>query len=153
MLRLLNASEKLTKRRLLQADRVLCESALQMTMSTQSFRSCPQCGANVPVARKRCGCGCNLKKGRGRPKGTTRLKGYGIGTSGGDLWVPQQRRGMVLVPVGGDLLVPSRLEGYSVCPGEACLCQLLTNLLPVYKFVRKCIMLAKNNVMSVLAPI
>ena len=27
----------------------------------------------------------------------------------------------------------SRLEGYSVCPGEACLCQLLTNLLPVHK--------------------
>ena len=25
---------------------------------------------------------CNLK-GRGRPKGTTRLKGYGVGTSGG----------------------------------------------------------------------
>ena len=45
----------------------------------------------------------------------------------------------------------SRLEGYSVCPGEACLCQLLTdNLLPVYNFVQKCIMLAKN-VMSVLA--
>ena len=50
----------------------------------------------------------------------------------------------------------SRLEGYSVCPGEACLCQLLTdNLLTVmiYNFVQKCIMLAKNNAMSVLAPI
>ena len=50
----------------------------------------------------------------------------------------------------------SRLEGYGVCPGEACLCQLLTdNLLRVmiYNFVQKCIMLAKNNVMSVLAPI
>ena len=35
------------------------------------------------VARKRCVCGCNLKKGRGRPEGTTRLKGYGVGTSGG----------------------------------------------------------------------
>ena len=33
-----------------------------------------------------------------------------------DLWVPQQTRGM-----------------YGVCPGEACLCQLLTNLLPAYK--------------------
>lgn len=50
----------------------------------------------------------------------------------------------------------SRLEGCSVCPGEACLCQLLTdNLLAVmiYNFVQKCIMLAKNNAMSVLAPI
>ena len=50
----------------------------------------------------------------------------------------------------------SRLEGYGVCPGEACLCQLQTdNLLRVmiYNFVQKCIMLAKNNVMSVLAPI
>ena len=47
----------------------------------------------------------------------------------------------------------SRLEGCSVCPGETCLCQLLTdNLLPVYNFVQKSIMLAKN-VMSVLAPI
>ena len=84
MLRLLNASEKPTKRRLLQAEKVLCESVLQMTMSTRSFKSCPQCGANVHVARKRCVCGCiNLKKGRGRPKGTTRLKGYGVGTSWG----------------------------------------------------------------------
>ena len=50
----------------------------------------------------------------------------------------------------------SRLEGYSVCLGEACLRQLLTdNLLTVmiYNFVQKCIMLAKNNAMSVLAPI
>ena len=83
MLCLLNASEKLTKRRLLQADKVLCESILQTTMTTLSFRSCPQCGANVHVARKHCVCVCNLKKGRGRPKGTTRLKGYGVGTSGG----------------------------------------------------------------------
>ena len=54
-----------------------------MTTSTWSFRSCPQCGTIVHVARKRCVCGCNLKKGRGRPKGTTRLKGYGVGTNGG----------------------------------------------------------------------
>ena len=33
---------------------------------------------NVHAARKRCVCGCNLKKGRGRPKGTTRIKGYGV---------------------------------------------------------------------------
>ena len=32
----------------------------------------------------------------------------------------------------------SRLEGCSVCPGDACLCQLLTdNLLPVYNFFTK----------------
>ena len=53
-----------------------------MTMSTQSFKSCPQCGVDVHVARRRCVCGCNLKR-HGRPKGTTRLKGYGVGTSGG----------------------------------------------------------------------
>ena len=100
------------------------------------------------VARKRCAYGCNLKKGHGHPKGTTRLKGYGVGTScgrpvgttvekgygvstsggrpvgttaekgygqgrpvgttqekgfstgGGDLWVPQQKRGMVQVGGG-----------------------------------------------------
>ena len=47
----------------------------------------------------------------------------------------------------------SRLDRCSVCPGETCLCQLLTdNLLLVYNFVQKCILLAKN-VMSVLAPI
>ena len=34
----------------------------------------------------------------GRPVGTTAEKGYGVSTSGGgDLWVPQQRRGMVQV--------------------------------------------------------
>ena len=41
-------------------------------------------------------------------------------------------------------------------PGEACLFQLLTdNLLRlmIYNFVQKCIVLATNNVMSVLAPI
>ena len=27
-------------------------------------------------------CGCNLKKGRGRLKGTTIIKGYGVGASG-----------------------------------------------------------------------
>ena len=32
------------------------------------------------VARKCCVCGCNLKKGRGCPKGTMRLKGYGVST-------------------------------------------------------------------------
>ena len=47
-------------------------------MSTPSCRSCPQCGANVHVARKHCVCGCNLKKEHGWPKGTTRLKGYGV---------------------------------------------------------------------------
>ena len=50
----------------------------------------------------------------------------------------------------------SKLDEYGVYQGEACLCQLLTdNLLRVmiYNFVQKCIMLTKNNVMSVLAPI
>ena len=48
-----------------------------------------------------------------------------------------------------DLWVPQQTDGCSVCLGEACLCQLLTdNLLPV----QKCILLAKN-IMSVLAPI
>ena len=85
MLRLLNASEKPTKRRLLQADKVLCESVLQMTMSTRSFKSCPQCDVDVHVARKCCVCGCNLK-GCGCPKDTTRLKGYGVGMSGVVIW-------------------------------------------------------------------
>ena len=29
-----------------------------MTMSTQSFKSCPHCGVDVHVARRRCVCGC-----------------------------------------------------------------------------------------------
>ena len=115
MLRLLNASEKPTKRRLLQADKVLCDSVLQMTMSTQSFRSCLQCGANVHVARKRCVCGCNLKKGRGRPKKALRdLRGMVLVRVGGDLWVPQQRRGMVLVTSGGRPVGTTAEKGYGV---------------------------------------
>ena len=86
-----------------------------------------------------------------------------------DLWVLQKRQGMVLVveiceyhsrgygviserPVG----TTARLEGYGICPEEACLCQLLIdNLLRIirYHFVRNCIVLDRNNVMSVLAPI
>ena len=70
------------KRRLVQADKVLCESVLQAIYKwlwVQSFRLRPQCGANVHVAQKRCVYQCNLKKGHGRPtKGTTRLKGYGV---------------------------------------------------------------------------
>ena len=50
-------------------------------MSSKGFRSCPKCGSDVPVAKKRCVCGCNFQKQRGRPKGTTRGEGYG--TSGG----------------------------------------------------------------------
>ena len=88
--------DKPTKRRLIQANKVLCEV---YTMSRQGFRSCPQCGDNVPAARKRqCVCGCNLKKGRGRPKGTTRIEGYGA--SGGR-------------PVG-----TTAEEGYGVSPGR-----------------------------------
>ena len=69
-------------------------------MSRQGFRSCPHCGANVHAARKHCVCGCNLKKGCGRPKGTTRIKGYGVSTSGGR-------------PVG-----TTAEEGYGVSPGR-----------------------------------
>ena len=53
-----------------------------MTMSTRSIKSCPHCGVDVHVARRRCVCGCKLKR-RGRPKGTTRLKEYGVGRNGG----------------------------------------------------------------------
>ena len=54
-----------------------------------------------------------------------------------DLWVPQQTRRIWCLSGGG-------------------LCQLLTDNLffaMIYNFVQKCIMLAKNNVMSVLTPI
>ena len=37
---------------------------------------------------------------------------------GGDLWVPQQRRGMVLVPVGGDLWVPQQRRGMVLVRGD-----------------------------------
>ena len=55
---------------------------------------------NVHAAQKRCVCGCNLKKGRGRPKGTTRINGYGVSTSGGR-------------PVG-----TTAEDGYGVSPGR-----------------------------------
>ena len=58
----------------------LCEV---YTMSRRGFGSCPQCSDNVPAARKHCVGGCDLKKGRGRSKGTTRIQGYGVNTSGG----------------------------------------------------------------------
>ena len=114
MLRLLNASEKPTKRRLLQADKVLCESVLQMTMSTRSFRSCSQCGANVHVARKRCVCGCNLKKGHGRPEGTTRLMGYGVGTSGGRPVGITAEKGYGVGTSGGRPVGTTAEKGYGV---------------------------------------
>ena len=85
---------------------------------------------NVHAARKRCVCGCNLKKGRGRSKGTTRIKGYGVspgrpvGTTAeegtvlvqGDLWVQQQRRGMVFVQ--GDLGRTTAEEGTVLVQGD-----------------------------------
>ena len=37
---------------------------------------------------------------------------------GGDLWVPQQRRGMVLAPVGGDLWVPQQRRGMVSVRGD-----------------------------------
>ena len=55
-------------------------------------------------------------------------------------------------PVG----ITAKLEEYGICPEEACLCQLLIdNLLGIIRcnFVRNCIVLDRNNVMSVLAPI
>ena len=88
-----------TKRRLIQTNKVPCEV---YTMSRRGFRSCPQCSDNVPAARKRCVCGCGLKKGRDRPKGTTRIEGYGVNTSGGEtcVYIPQQRRGIPLLCCG-----------------------------------------------------
>ena len=64
------------------------------------YRSCPQCGANVHVARKRCVCGCNLKNGRGCPEGTTRLRGYGVGASGGRPVGTHSREGVWPQPLG-----------------------------------------------------
>ena len=109
--------EKPTKRRLLQADKVLCES-VQMTMSTQNFRSCPQCCANVHVARKRCAYGCNLKKGHGYPKGTTRLKGYGVGTSCGRPVGTTVEKGYGVSTSGGRPVGTTAEKGYGVSQGR-----------------------------------
>ena len=98
---LLNASEKPTKRRLLQADKVLCESA------------CPQCGVDVHVARRRCVCGCNLKR-RGRPKGTTRLKEYGVGTNGGRPVGTTAEKGYGVGTNGGRPVGTTAEKGYGV---------------------------------------
>ena len=117
MLHLLNASEKPTKRRLLQADKVLCESVLQMTMSTQSFKSCPQCGVDVHVARKCCVCGCNLKR-RGCPKGTMRLKEYGVGISGGRPVGTTAEKGYGVSTSGGRPVGTAAKKGYGVSQGR-----------------------------------
>ena len=55
--------------------------------------------AMMCMLRESVACGCNLK-GRGRPKGTMRIKGYGVDTSGGR-------------PVG-----TTAEEGYGVSPGR-----------------------------------
>ena len=68
-----------------------------MTMSTRSFESCPQCSVDVHVARRFCVFGCNLKR-RGRPKGTTRLKEYGVGTNGGRPVGTTAEKGLVSCP-------------------------------------------------------
>ena len=87
-----------------------------MTMSTRSFKSCPQCGVDVHVARRRCVCGCNLKR-RGRPKGTTRLKEYGVGTNGGRPVGTTAKKGYGVSqgrPVG-----TTQAKGFSTGGGEA----------------------------------
>ena len=99
--------DKLTKRRLIQANKVLCEV---YTMSRWGFRLCPQCGANVHAARKRCVCGCNLKKWRGRPKR------YGVSTSGGRPVGTTAEEGYSVSP--GRPVGTTKEEGYGVSPGR-----------------------------------
>ena len=89
-----------------------------MTMSTRTFRSCSQCGANVHVARKRCVCGCNLKKGRGCPEGTTRLMGYGVGTSGGRPVGTTAEKGYGVSTSGGRPVGTTAKKGYGVSQGR-----------------------------------
>ena len=89
-----------------------------MTMSTRSFRSCPQCGTNVHVARKSCVCGCNLKKGRGHPKGTTRLKGYGVRTSGGRPVGTTAEKGYGVSTSGGRSVGTTAEMGYGTVEGS-----------------------------------
>ena len=85
-----------------------------MTMTTQNFRSCPQCDANVHVAQKHCACGCNLKKGHVRSKGTTRLKGYGVGTSGGRPVGTTAEKGYGVSTSGGRPVGTTAEKGYGV---------------------------------------
>ena len=84
-----------------------------MTMSTQSFKSCPQCGVDVHVARRRCVCGCNLKQ-RDRPKGTTRLKEYGVGTNGGRPVGTTAEKGYGVSTSGGRPVGTTAKKGYGV---------------------------------------
>ena len=87
---------------------------------------------HVHAARKHCVCGCNLKKGRGWPKGTTTIKGYGVNTSGGrpvGTTAEEGYGGNPGGPVGttaeegygvivqGDLWVPQQRRG-TVSPGR-----------------------------------
>ena len=88
-----------------------------MTMSTRSFKSCPQCGVDVHVARRRCVCGCNLKR-RGRPKGTTRLKEYGVGTNGGRPVGTTAEKGYGVSTSGGRPLCTTAKKGYGVSQGR-----------------------------------
>ena len=69
------------------------------------------------VARKRCVCGCNLK-GRGRPKGTTRLKGYGVGTSGGRPVGTTAEKGYGISTSGGRPVGTTAEKGYGVSQGR-----------------------------------
>ena len=88
-----------------------------MTMSTQRFRSSPQCGVDVHVARKHCVCGCNLKR-RGRPKGTMRLKEYGVGTSGGRPVGTTAEKGYAVSTIGGRPVGTTAKKGYGVSQGR-----------------------------------
>ena len=88
-----------------------------MTMSTRSFKSCPQCGVDVHVARRRCVCGCNLKR-RGRPKGTTRLKEYGVGTNGGRPVGTTAEKGYGVSTSGGRPVGTTAKKGYGVSQGR-----------------------------------
>ena len=66
------------------------------------------------VAQKRCVCGCNLKKGRGHPKGTMRLKGYGVSTSGGRPVGTTAEKGYGVSTSGGRPVGTTAEKGYGV---------------------------------------
>ena len=68
------------------------------------------------AARKCCVCGCNLKKGHSRPKGTKRIKGYGVNTSGGRPVGTTAEEGCGVSP--GRPVGTTAEEGYSVSPGR-----------------------------------
>ena len=70
------------------------------------------------VAQKRCVCGCNLKKGRGHPKGTMRLKGYGVSTSGGRPVGTTAEKGYGVSTSVGRPVGTTAEKGYGVSQGR-----------------------------------